>query len=35
MDANHKVLVPTDFSAHADEAYRVARPLELRANSVR
>jgi nucleotide-binding universal stress UspA family protein len=24
MDAIHKILVPTDFSAHADEAFRVA-----------
>ena len=27
MDAIHKILVPTDFSAHADEAFRVARTL--------
>jgi nucleotide-binding universal stress UspA family protein len=24
MDSIHKILVPTDFSAHADEAFRVA-----------
>jgi hypothetical protein len=24
MNAIHKILVPTDFSAHADEAFRVA-----------
>src|SRR5947209_10549975 len=27
MDAIHKILVPTDFSAHADEAFRVAHTL--------
>jgi nucleotide-binding universal stress UspA family protein len=27
MDAIHKILVPTDFSAHADEAFRVAHSL--------
>jgi nucleotide-binding universal stress UspA family protein len=27
MDAIHKILVPTDFSAHADEAFRVAHML--------
>ena len=27
MDAIHKILVPTDFSAHADEAFRVAHLL--------
>jgi nucleotide-binding universal stress UspA family protein len=27
MDAIHKILVPTDFSAHADEAFRVAHAL--------
>jgi nucleotide-binding universal stress UspA family protein len=27
MDAIHKILVPTDFSAHADEAFRVALTL--------
>ncbi|HTU17543.1 MAG TPA: universal stress protein [Gemmataceae bacterium] len=27
MDAIHKILVPTDFSAHADEAFRVAHKL--------
>jgi nucleotide-binding universal stress UspA family protein len=27
MDAIHKILVPTDFSAHADEAFRVAYKL--------
>jgi universal stress protein A len=27
MDAIRKILVPTDFSAHADEAYRVAHTL--------
>jgi nucleotide-binding universal stress UspA family protein len=27
MDAIHKILVPTDFSAHADEAFRVAQTL--------
>jgi nucleotide-binding universal stress UspA family protein len=27
MDAIHKILVPTDFSAHADEAFRVATML--------
>jgi nucleotide-binding universal stress UspA family protein len=27
MNAIHKILVPTDFSAHADEAFRVAHTL--------
>ncbi len=27
MDAIKKILVPTDFSAHADEAFRVAHSL--------
>jgi nucleotide-binding universal stress UspA family protein len=27
MSAFHKILVPTDFSAHADEAFRVAHAL--------
>jgi universal stress protein A len=27
MNAIHKILVPTDFSAHADEAFRVAHNL--------
>jgi nucleotide-binding universal stress UspA family protein len=27
MNALHKILVPTDFSAHADEAFRVAHTL--------
>ena len=27
MDAIRKILVPTDFSAHADEAFRVAHTL--------
>ena len=27
MDAIQKILVPTDFSAHADEAFRVAHML--------
>jgi nucleotide-binding universal stress UspA family protein len=27
MDTIHKILVPTDFSAHADEAFRVAHAL--------
>jgi nucleotide-binding universal stress UspA family protein len=27
VDAIHKILVPTDFSAHADEAFRVAHLL--------
>src|SRR5712671_6183236 len=27
MDAIRKILVPTDFSAHADEAFRVAHSL--------
>ncbi len=27
MDAIHKILVPTDFSAHSDEAFRVANIL--------
>jgi nucleotide-binding universal stress UspA family protein len=27
MDAFHRILVPTDFSAHADEAFRVAHTL--------
>ncbi len=27
VDAIHKILVPTDFSAHADEAFRVAHTL--------
>lgn len=27
MNAIHKILVPTDFSAHADEAFRVAHSL--------
>jgi nucleotide-binding universal stress UspA family protein len=27
MDAIHKILVPTDFSVHADEAFRVAHTL--------
>src|SRR5262245_9765238 len=27
MDAISKILVPTDFSAHADEAFRVAQSL--------
>ena len=27
MEAIHKILVPTDFSAHADEAFRVAHTL--------
>jgi nucleotide-binding universal stress UspA family protein len=27
MNAIHKILVPTDFSAHADEAFRVASTL--------
>jgi len=27
MDAIHKILVPTDFSPHADEAFRVAHTL--------
>ena len=27
MDQIHKILVPTDFSAHADEAFRVATTL--------
>ena len=27
MDAIHKILVPTDFSAHSDEAFRVAQAL--------
>src|SRR3954447_19470475 len=27
MDAIRKILVPTDFSAHADEAFRVAHAL--------
>jgi len=27
MDAIRKILVPTDFSAHADEAFRVAYTL--------
>lgn len=27
MDAIHKILVPTDFSAHADEAFRAAHTL--------
>src|SRR5260370_12857482 len=27
MDAIKKILVPTDFSAHADEAFRVAHTL--------
>jgi nucleotide-binding universal stress UspA family protein len=27
MDTIHKILVPTDFSAHADEAFRVAQTL--------
>jgi nucleotide-binding universal stress UspA family protein len=27
MDAIQKILVPTDFSAHADEAFRVAHRL--------
>ena len=27
MDAIRRILVPTDFSAHADEAFRVAHTL--------
>jgi hypothetical protein len=27
MNAIQKILVPTDFSAHADEAFRVAHTL--------
>jgi nucleotide-binding universal stress UspA family protein len=27
MDAIRRILVPTDFSAHADEAFRVAQTL--------